>query len=146
MFLHGPRASQSKTQIQVNPIKKDNYLTKLTEYALASHHKQKSTHEKVESFFLINDAYTVCTELPVFLNPKETTIFNIDTPLTGHIDIIQIKNDTLHIMDYKPNLRHPRHYAGQLMAYKEAIHHRTRISKEKIITAVFNHHSYYEYK
>ena len=47
-------------------------------------------------------------------------------------------------MDYKPNLNQPRKHAGQLMAYKEALHHRTRIAKHQIITAVFNQHAYYE--
>jgi len=48
-------------------------------------------------------------------------------------------------MDYKPNLRHPNQYAGQLIAYKQALHHRTQIPEENIITAVFNEHAYYEF-
>ncbi|MCK4348442.1 MAG: PD-(D/E)XK nuclease family protein [Thermoplasmatales archaeon] len=69
---------------------------------------------------------------------------NINTPLTGHIDLIQIKYDKLYILDYKPNLRHPEQYTSQLQLYKEAVHKRTIIPEENIIPCVFNEHSYYE--
>jgi len=48
-------------------------------------------------------------------------------------------------MDYKPNLRHPEKFGGQLTAYKQALHHRTQIPEENIITAVFNEYHYYEF-
>lgn len=146
MFLSGPRASQAKTEYQVKTKKKIHPATTLTNYALTIKKKQQSAHESVEEFFLLNDATTVCIELPVFLNPKESSMFTIDAPLTGHVDLIQIKENNLYIMDYKPNLRHPEKYSDQLLAYKEAIHHRTRIPKDDIIPAAFNHHSYYEYE
>jgi transposase-like protein len=147
IFLQGPRASQESICQQNNPVsvvEKKHDSSSLAALALHLKHKQQSAHEAVESFFLFNDAYTVCMELPVFLNPKETTLFDITSPLTGHIDLIQIRNNKLYIMDYKPNLNHPEKYAGQLLAYKQAIHHRTQIPKDHIITAVFNEYAYYE--
>ena len=105
---------------------------------------EKYAHETLEQFFLINDSATVCSELPVFINPKEIDSLNIDTPLTGHIDLIQIKYDKLFILDHKPNLRHPEQYVSQLQLYKKAIHLRTSIPEENIIPAVFNEHAYYE--
>ena len=146
IFLNGPRASQAETDKQITITKKEHPATTLTNYALSLQKKQQSAHGAVEEFFLLNDAHTVCIELPVFLNPKETTLFTIDTPLTGHIDLIQIKNKTLFIMDYKPNLNHPEKYKDQLLAYKEAVHHRTHIPKENIIPVAFNHHAFYEYE
>jgi len=76
MFLEGPRCSsldiESKTEIK----EKDNLVSKLTQLAFNSQPKNsdKSPHETVEDFFLINDSTTVWTELPVFINPQETEI------------------------------------------------------------------------
>ena len=145
MFLSGPRASQVTIDCPVKLEQKDNIAPELTRLALASQRKNQSAHEAVEQFFLINDSSTVCTELPVFLNPRETNLFNIETPLTGHIDLIQIRNNMLYIMDYKPNLGNPNHYSSQLIAYKKALHKRTAIPEKYIIPAVFNKHQYFEF-
>ncbi|MEA3457849.1 MAG: hypothetical protein U9R21_04135 [Candidatus Thermoplasmatota archaeon] len=51
---------------------------------MATKRKSQSAHEAVEQFFLINDSSTACTELPVFLDPKETNLSNIEIPLTTH--------------------------------------------------------------
>ncbi len=144
IFLSGPRASQCNIDQKITINQKETIAPDLTKYALATQQKNQSAHDVVEQFFLYNDSSTVCTELPVFLNPKETRLFDIETPLTGHIDIIQIRNNNLYIMDYKPNLRHPEQHTSQLTAYKQALHHRTRIPEENIIPCVFNEYSHYE--
>jgi len=101
MFLEGPRCSsldiESKTEIK----EKNNLVSKLTQLAFNSQPKNsdESSHETVEDFFLINDSKTVATELPVFINPKETDI-DVYEPITGHIDLVQIKYDNLYILDY----------------------------------------------
>ena len=41
------------------------------------------------------------------INPKEINLLKINTPLTGHIDLIQIRNKKIYILDYKPNLFPP---------------------------------------
>ena len=144
MFLSGPRASSMEIDHTLKPKQKNSIIPKLTKLALATSQKPKSAHETVEQFFLINDSTTVCTELPVFSNPKEIDSLNINTPLTGHIDIVQIKYDKLYILDYKPNLRHPEQYISQLQLYKKAVHKRTTIPEENIIPCVFNEYGYYE--
>jgi len=146
IFLNGPRASQCTINQEITVKQKETIAPELARFAMATKRKNQSVHEVVEQFFLINDSTTICTELPVFLNPKETNLFNIETPLTGHIDLIQIRNNILYIMDYKPNLRHPEKHASQLIAYKEAIQKRTAIPYSKIKTAVFNEHSYFEFR
>ncbi len=146
IFLSGPRASQTDIKKDVKIIKRKTNDIELTRLALKTKEKNVSAHELVEQFFLYNDKNTVCIELPVFINPEETHLFKIDTPLTGHIDLIQIRNNELHILDYKPNLNHPEKYKGQLLAYKEAVHHRTQIPEKNIVTAVFNQYDYYEFK
>jgi ATP-dependent exoDNAse (exonuclease V) beta subunit len=145
IFLSGPRASQCRIDKKIKTKPKRSIAPELTRLSLSTQNKKQSAHETVEQFFLYNDSTTVCTELPVFLNPKETTEFNIDTPITGHIDLVQIRNKKVYIMDYKPNLRHPEKFGGQLTAYKQAIHHRTQIPEENIITSVFNEYQYYEF-
>ncbi len=145
MFLKGPRASSLKIKNTMQPLQQSNIIPTLTTYALATKKKTMDAHELVERFFLLHDATTICTELPVFLNPDEIKSIDVDGPLTGHIDIVQIRFNTLYILDYKPNLRHPDNYGSQLFLYREALHKRTSIPKEKIVPAVFNHEYYYEF-
>ena len=97
----------------------------------------------LENFFLINDSTTICKELPVFLREGESP--HLKTHLTGHIDLIQVRFGKLYILDYKPNLKKPEKHAVQLYFYKESLHKRTRIPRDKIIAAAFNQHAYYEY-
>jgi len=146
LFLSGPRASQCNGHQKISLTKKKTIAPMLTRLALQMKKKNQTAHDAVEHFFLYNDSSTICTELPVFLNPHETTSFDINTALTGHIDLVQIRNNKLFILDYKPNLKNPKRYAGQLLAYKEAVHHRTQIPNDQIITAVFNQYHYYEFK
>ena len=147
IFLKGPRCSSLEIDHDLETKQKDNLTTELTQLAFNSQPKNsnKSPHETVEDFFLINDSTTVVTELPVFINPKETSV-NVDEPITGHIDLIQIRYEDLYILDYKPNLNRPERHASQLQLYKKAILERTSIPENKIYSAVFNKHSYYEFE
>ncbi|MFW5928712.1 MAG: PD-(D/E)XK nuclease family protein [Thermoplasmatota archaeon] len=147
MFLKGPRCSSTDIDQDPTPEEKDSLTTELTQLAFNSQPKNtnKSPHEIVEEFFLINDSTTVCTELPVFINPKETEI-DVDEPITGHIDLIQIRYKDLYVLDYKPNLNNPKKHGSQLQLYKKAIQKRTSIPKDKIHTAVFNQHGYFEFE
>ena len=71
---------------------------------------------------------------------------DLETPLTGHIDLIQERFGKIYIMDYKTNLNNPENHASQLHLYREALHQRTSIPKDKIVPVVFNEHDYYEFK
>ncbi|MFW6120072.1 MAG: PD-(D/E)XK nuclease family protein [Petrotogales bacterium] len=144
MFLSGPRASSTEFEHNIKPKQKDSIIPELTRLALTTSQKSKSAHETIEQFLLINDSNTICTELPVFLNPDEIDTINLDTPLTGHIDLVQIRYGKLYILDYKPNLRHPEQFGSQLLLYQKAVQKRTSIPEKNIIPAVFNEHSYYE--
>jgi len=75
MFLEGPRCSSLDMDHDLEAKEKDNLTTELTQLAFNSQTKNsdKSPHETVEDFFLINDSTTVCTELPVFHKPEGTT-------------------------------------------------------------------------
>ena len=64
---------------------------------------------------LINDSSTIACEVPVYLTYEHVHYFHQhgfhlpiteeDTPITGHIDIIQIRGDLIHLLDYKPEAR-----------------------------------------
>jgi len=147
MFLSGPRCSSLNIDHNTKPKQKQNIVPELTQLALNSQPKNsnKTPHETVQDFFLINDSTTVATELPVFISPKETS-HNLDEPITGHIDLIQIRFKNIFILDYKPNLNRPERHASQLHLYKKAIQHRTSIPEQNIHTAAFNRHAYYEFE
>jgi len=147
MFLEGPRCSSLEIDHDLETEEKDNITPELTQLAFNSQPKnsKKSPHNTVEDFFLINDSTTVAIELPVFINPKEFEEVNLDEPITGHIDLVQIRYDNLYILDYKPNLNKPERHASQLQLYKKAIKERTSIPEDKTHTAVFNRHNYYEF-
>ena len=163
MFLSGPRCSSTDIAHRVKARKKENIATELTRLALGSEPKssKRSPHEIVQDFFLINDSSTVATELPVFIHPQELSSsysqnsnsanpsevdLEVDEPITGHIDIVQIRYDTLYILDYKPNLNRPENHASQLLLYKTALQKRTSIPENKIKMGVFNEYGYYEFE
>ena len=66
---------------------------------------------------LENDSVTVACEVPIYLDSTDIEHFReklgflipLDLgelgALTGHIDILQIRNGAVHILDYKPNAR-----------------------------------------
>ncbi len=143
LFMEGPRASSTRIQTNFKIVKRNNIAPELCRLALATRKTNESPHNAVENFFLINDSTTICKELPVFL--KEGENHHIKTHLTGHIDLIQVRFGKLYILDYKPNLKKPGNYASQMYFYKEAVHKRTRIPRNKIVPASFNRYAYYEY-
>ena len=87
IFLNGPRASSTEFKHNKKTKQKKSNITELTKLALTTSQKNKSAHGTIEQFFLINDSNTICTELPVFINPDETDIIKLDLPLTGHIAV-----------------------------------------------------------
>ncbi|MEF8848814.1 MAG: hypothetical protein V5A68_06740 [Candidatus Thermoplasmatota archaeon] len=128
-------------------MEKESIAPELTWLAVNSYpeNTRLSSHEMVEDFFLVKDSCTMCTEPPVLIKPGETNL-DINQPLTGHIDIVQIRYKHLYILDFKPNLRRPEKYVSQLVLYKKTIQKRTSKPEDLIKTAVFNQHNYYEYK
>ena len=66
---------------------------------------------------LANDSSTVAIEIPIWLTEDEIgaleTRYGIELAaggaagarITGHIDFLQVRNDAVHILDYKPDAR-----------------------------------------
>lgn len=108
------RASQIKfNHLEIKKLQKNNFACGLASLAINLASSNKERHNAVQDFFLINDSTTIATEMPVYLTNwdvnyyKNQNRFILDlssytTPITGHIDILQIRNGLIHILDYKP--------------------------------------------
>jgi transposase-like protein len=103
---------------------------------LAKTNKQR--HEKVEEFFLTNDSATVAVEVPVYLTKEES---EYPKTLAGHIDIIQVRNNKVHILDYKPDREG--NAVNQLNLYAKCLKERTGITS--ITCAYFDENSYHQF-
>jgi len=113
------RASQINLQtLPVQTIQKrekQNLANNITRAALTIAKDNKSRHQAVQDFFLINDSTTIAAEIPVYLTQHDLLYFfkkgflinpkAYQTPITGHIDILQLRNNLLHILDYKPDAK-----------------------------------------
>jgi len=96
-FSHPPRASGMRfPQLKCYEI---DHLLK--EFARCAHRVsiQGSSHERMETFLMLSDKASVAVEVPVWMTPKESQLF--ESNLTGHIDLIRL-TDKIEIWDYKP--------------------------------------------
>ena len=108
------RASQIKfNHLKIEIKNKNNLACKLAKLALNLATTNKQRHEALQDFFLINDSTTIATEVPIYLTNWDAGYYrnqngfifplsSCKTPITGHIDILQIRNGLIHILDYKP--------------------------------------------
>jgi len=149
------RASQIKfNYLDLKKLQKNNFANKLTKLSLYLSNSNKGRHETIQNFFLINDSTTMATEIPVYLTNDDIKYFkknkfslnieNYETPITGHIDILQIRNGLIHILDYKPhsNKINP---VEQLTIYALALASRTKLSLSNFKAAWFDENNYFEF-
>ncbi|MGD2250134.1 MAG: hypothetical protein PVF58_17155 [Candidatus Methanofastidiosia archaeon] len=96
-FSHPPRASKMQFP-RLKCYKIDHLLQK---FAASAYNVSipGSRHHKMETFLMVSDIATVATEVPTWMTPKESQIF--DSNLTGHIDVVRL-TDKIEIWDYKP--------------------------------------------
>ena len=91
-------------------------------------------------------------EVPVYIYPNELTKkeqntygLNLQESLSGHIDILQVRWNKIHILDYKPDAKlYDRPAAEQLFLYALALSKRTKIPLNKFICAYFNDKEYFQ--
>ncbi len=111
--------------------------------ALCNVRDNKARHLAVQDFMLANDEATIACEVPVYLAPWEVS--GMDRPLSGHIDILQIRGDRVWILDYKPNARYNvQAYLTQVFLYGVCLSRRTEIPMEQIGLAYFDDRDYFE--
>ena len=118
--------------------KKDSPACRMTDLALELAKTKSERHQKVEEFFLINDSATVAVEVPVYLTESES---GFKQSLTGHIDLIQVRGNRVHVLDYKPEKGE--NVAAQLNLYAKCLKKRTGLSE--ITCAYFDENAYFQF-
>lgn len=162
----------SKTQMIVRA--KQNYANQLAQFVLQSVKERKNRHEALQKFMLYNDSVTVATEVPVYLTrddlehlktqlgfeiynrhtseesrriggpPSEVSFGELPRLITGHIDILQIRNGQIHILDYKPKAEKDRPIE-QLTLYAMALSRLTGLRMFDFKCAWFDENDYFEF-
>ena len=114
------RASQARpafadpNRIVIN--RKENTATATAALIIPAVGANKQRHETLQNFMLANDSSTVAVEIPIWLTDEEITeletrygielaVGGAPRSITGHIDFLQVRNDAVHILDYKPDAR-----------------------------------------
>ncbi len=149
-----PRMSQVRFPLLNTRAKKtSNNASALASLALEFANTNSERHQAIQDFFIANDAHTIAAEVPVYLTPNDLRYyskhpFTLDLPpkhtITGHIDLLQIRNRKILILDYKPDARNqkPLH---QLTAYALALASRLRLPLKQFTCAWFDDRDYYEF-
>ena len=147
-----PKFSALKDCIDKITSNKANELAKL---ALNLAKNNSDRHTAIQDFMLINDSTTIAVEVPAYLTNWDAGYYrnqkgfifplsNYQTPITGHIDILQIRNGLLHILDYKPdaNIQKP---IEQLTLYALALSRKLNLPLYCFKCAWFDENNYYEF-
>lgn len=116
LFKTGARMSEQKIDFSMEKVilrKKNNFANRIAALVLQSVSDNKLRHKIIQKFMLCNDSVTVAVEVPVYMDEwdlrhmQDELDFRIplkvDRVITGHIDILQVRNGAVHILDYKPN-------------------------------------------
>ena len=150
------RASQIKFDyLRIKTRDKNNLANKLAKLALQTITNNKQRHEAVQNFFLTNDSTTIAAEVPVYLTNWDAGYYknqkgfsfplsNYTTPITGHIDILQIRNGLIHILDYKPNAKN-QSPIEQLTIYALALSRKLNLPLYHFKCAWFDESNYFEF-
>ncbi|MCX6712987.1 MAG: PD-(D/E)XK nuclease family protein, partial [Candidatus Vogelbacteria bacterium] len=160
-FQEGLRASEapltfSKREMIVRS--KQNFATRLATFVLQSVKDRKLRHDAIQKFMLANDSVTIATEVPVYLTRDDLEhmqtqlgfeMFGYENEklpklITGHIDILQIRNGQIHILDYKPEASKERPIE-QLTLYAMALSRLTGLRLFEFKCAWFDEKDYFEF-
>lgn len=159
-FKDGERASELKVDFSLDEViirEKQNFATRLAELVLQAVPDNKLRHKTLQNFMLANDSVTVAVEVPVYMDDmdishmQEELNFKIplklDKVLTGHIDILQLRNGAVHILDYKPNAAAGKKSAAitQLTLYALMLSRLTGLRLYDFKCAWFDENSYFEF-
>src|SRR3989338_4986454 len=154
--INEQRASQIKfSHLKIEAKSKNNLACKLASLALNLAATNKQRHEAIQTYFLINDSTTIATEIPIYLTNWDAGYYrnekgfifplnNYKTPITGHIDILQIRNGLIHILDYKPEADkiNP---IEQLTIYAMALSRKLNLPLYHFKCAWFDESNYFEF-
>ena len=153
------RASEKKEMFNLDQVKiipKKSSASTIANLVIQSISNNKMRHEVLEEFMLFNDSVTVAIEVPVILDSEDINHYkfelNFDIPflinegeyLTGHIDMIQIRNGSIYIMDFKPSAKKEKPIE-QLTIYALALSRLTGIRLYHFKCAWFDSKDYFEF-
>ena len=153
------RSSEFKDIFNLNEVKiipKNNTAVKIANFIMQAVANNKMRHEVLQDFMLSNDTVTIATEVPILINSDDVKHYkhelNFDIPITlndeeyitGHIDLIQIRNGSVHIMDFKPSASKAKPLA-QLTLYALALSRLTGLRLYHFKCAWFDSKNYYEF-
>ena len=153
------RASEFKNVFNlegVRIISKKNRANEIARFVMQAVANNKERHKALQDFALFCDSVTIAVEVPVLLDKDDLdhfrTILNFDVPLeikdnaviTGHIDILQIRNGIIHIMDFKPSARKYKPLE-QLTIYALALSRLTGLRLHSFKCAWFDEDDYFEF-
>ncbi|MBS3777794.1 MAG: IS1 family transposase [Candidatus Thermoplasmatota archaeon] len=139
-FEIGKRCSTPSYQLKVNVMRRKNFACALAGFAVNAARNNYQRHELVEEFMLVNDTATVAVEVPVWYWEKR-----VGDGVTGHIDLLQIRNDMVYILDYKPKAAKEKKATGQLYHYALALSFRAQLPLNRIRCAWFDKEDYFEF-
>ena len=153
------RSSSHKNTFILDEVKivwRDNAAIRMARFALQATPNNKLRHETLQEFMLLNDAATVAVEIPITLSGCDLQCFQgkpgFQVPLdlkpeeiiTGHIDFVQLRNDRVFILDYKPGAKKDKPIA-QLTIYALALARLTGLRLYDFACAWFDDKDYYEF-
>ncbi|MEX2161977.1 MAG: PD-(D/E)XK nuclease family protein [Anaerolineales bacterium] len=134
--------------------RKENLANRLAAHGLLLAPNNRERHKQIQDFMLANDSATVACEVPVYLNAAHVKYFysigftvpihERETPVTGHIDLLQVRQGFIHILDYKPDARaiHP---LSQLTIYALALASLCKLPIKLFKCAWFDESDYFEF-
>lgn len=153
------RASKQEKRFNIDGVRitpKQNAAIDAAQFVLQTVSRNRLRHPVLQEFMLVNDSVTVAVEVPIVLTDADITHYredlSFDVPLTlekggaitGHIDILQIRNGMIHILDYKPNAKKEKPIE-QLMVYALALARHTGLRLFHFKCAWFDDEHYYEF-
>lgn len=137
-FSHPPRASGMRfPRLQCHEVDHP-----LKEFARCAHRvsSKGSRHERMETFLMLSDRASVAVEVPVWMTPRESQLF--DSNLTGHIDLVRL-TDKIEIWDYKPYASREIFASCQVYWYCRMLSARLRIDLKKFRCGFFDAYHVY---
>ncbi len=151
-FNNGPRSSLLKFKLLNDVMEVAGHeVSTLARYGLEINKDRFSdAHSKVQVFMLEHDKNTLAMEVPIWLMPNELAgykkFFNDEEILTGHIDILRVKDEKIWIWDYKPDAKKEKYASTQIFFYAYMLSKRTGINLDKIRCGYFDRNFTFVFK
>lgn len=153
------RASEYKDKFSLDEVRiipRKNAAVRIANFIIQAVSNNRARHETLQDFMIANDTVTVAAEVAILLDSNDINHYkfelHFDIPIalkeggyiTGHIDLIQVRNGSIYILDYKP-LADKQKPIEQLTIYALALARLTGIRLYHFKCGWFDESSYYEF-